>query len=86
MRALAEARLQVPQDCSLVGYDDIELVSYVTPPLTTIRQDKNAIAEAAVQLLLERIAEPSLPARARILPTHLVERQSTRRMKQLSNR
>lgn len=80
LRALVEARLQVPQDCSLVGFDDIELASYVTPPLTTIRQDKNAMAEAAVQLLLERIAEPSLPARTRILPTRLVERQSTRRI------
>lgn len=80
LRALAEAGLHVPQDCSLVGYDDIELASYVTPPLTTIRQDKNAMAEAAVQLLLERIAEPSLPARTRILPTCLVERQSTRRI------
>lgn len=80
LRALAEARLQVPQDCSLLGFDDIELASYVTPPLTTIRQDKNAMAEAAVQLLLERIAEPSLPARTRILPTRLVERQSTRRI------
>jgi LacI family transcriptional regulator len=80
LRALAEAGLHVPQDCSLLGFDDIELASYVTPPLTTIRQDKNAMAEAAVQLLLERIAEPSLPARTRILPTCLVERQSTRRI------
>ncbi len=80
LRALAEAGLQVPQDCSLVGYDDIELASYITPPLTTIRQDKNAMADAAVQLLLERIADPGLPARTRILPTRLVERQSTRRI------
>ena len=80
LRALSEAGLRVPLDCSLVGYDDIELASYVTPPLTTIRQDKNAMAEAAVQLLVERIAEPTLPARTRILPTHLVERQSTRRI------
>jgi LacI family transcriptional regulator len=80
LRALAEAGLQVPQDCSLVGYDDIELASYVTPPLTTIRQDKNAMADAAVQLLLERIADPGLPARTRILPIRLVERQSTRRI------
>ena len=80
LRALAEAGLQVSQDCSLVGYDDIELASYVTPPLTTIRQDKNAMADAAVQLLLERIADPGLPARTRILPIRLVERQSTRRI------
>lgn len=80
LRALSEAGLRVPQDCSLVGYDDIELASYITPPLTTVRQDKAALAEAAVQLLLERVAEPGLPARTRILPAHLVERQSTRRI------
>ncbi|MCX7976366.1 MAG: LacI family transcriptional regulator [Bellilinea sp.] len=80
LRALSEAGLLVPQDCSLVGFDDIELASYVTPPLTTIRQDKTALAEAAVQLLLERIAEPGLPARTRILPTRLIERLSTRRI------
>ncbi len=80
LRALSEAGLRVPHDCSLVGFDDIELASYITPPLTTIRQDKTALAEAAVQLLLERIAEPDLPARTRILPTRLIERLSTRRM------
>lgn len=81
LRALSEAGLQVPQDCSLVGFDDIELASYTTPPLTTIRQDKNAIAKAAVNLLLERIADPDLPARTRILPTQLISRLSTQRAK-----
>lgn len=80
LRALAEANLRVPEDISLVGFDDIELASYLTPPLTTIRQDKTALAEAALQLLLQRIAEPGLPARTRVLPTALVVRQSTRRL------
>lgn len=80
LRALSEAGLRVPQDCSLIGFDDIELASFITPPLTTIRQDKAALAEAAVTLLLERIAEPDLPARTRILPTQLIERLSTRRI------
>lgn len=80
LRALSEAGLRVPQDCSLIGFDDIELSSFTTPPLTTIRQDKAALAEAAVTLLLERIAEPDLPARTRILPTQLIERLSTRRI------
>lgn len=80
LRALSEAGLHVPRDCSLVGFDDIELASYITPPLTTIRQDKSALAEAAVELLLGRIAQPDLPARTRILPTQLIERHSTRRL------
>ncbi|MCS6907641.1 MAG: LacI family DNA-binding transcriptional regulator [Anaerolineales bacterium] len=80
LRALSEAGLRVPEDCSVVGFDDIELASYVTPPLTTIRQDKTGLAETAVQLLLERIATPGLPSRTHVLPTQLVERQSTRRV------
>lgn len=80
LRALAEAGLRVPEDCSIVGYDDIELASYAAPPLTTVRQDKVAIAEAALRLVLERINQPELPARCETLPVELVERQSTRRM------
>jgi LacI family transcriptional regulator len=79
LRALGEAGLRVPEHCSLVGFDDIELASYVIPPLTTIGQDKTALAEAAVTLLLERIADPDLPAQNRVLPTKLIERLSTRR-------
>ncbi|MCX7946907.1 MAG: LacI family transcriptional regulator [Hydrogenophilus sp.] len=76
LRALAEAGLRVPADCAVVGFDDIELASYAHPPLTTIRQDKGALAETAVQFLVERIANPSLPARTHIVATSLVERQS----------
>jgi LacI family transcriptional regulator len=80
LRALAEANLRVPQDCSVIGFDDIELASYLTPPLTTIRQNKMAMAEAAVTLLLERMIDPSRPARRHLLPTVLVQRQSTGRI------
>ncbi|WP_298818135.1 LacI family DNA-binding transcriptional regulator [Chloroflexus sp.] len=76
LRALAEAGRQVPTDCAVIGFDDIELASYVNPPLTTIRQDKEALADRAVQFLLERIANPNLPARAHLVPTTLVERLS----------
>lgn len=64
----------------MIGFDDIELASYLTPPLTTIRQNKMAMAEAAVTLLLERMIDPSRPARRHLLPTVLVQRQSTGRI------
>lgn len=80
LRALSEYGLRAPEDCSLIGFDDIELASYINPPLTTIRQDKSAIAKAAVTLLLERITEPHLPARTCILPTQLIKRLSTQRI------
>jgi DNA-binding LacI/PurR family transcriptional regulator len=43
MHALNEAGLNVPKDVSVVGFDDIPLASYFTPPLTTIRQDLTQI-------------------------------------------
>lgn len=76
LRALTEAGLRVPADCAVVGFDDIELASYANPPLTTIRQDKAALAATAVKFLLERIADPGLPARTHLVATSLVERQS----------
>jgi len=80
LRALAEMGLRVPEDVSLIGFDDIELASYTTPPLTTIRQDKAAMAQTALNLLLERIVDRQIPARQRVIPVTLVERQSTRRI------
>lgn len=76
LRALAETGRQVPHDCAVVGFDDIELASYANPPLTTIRQDKAALATMAVQFLRERIARTDIPARTYIVATTLVERLS----------
>ncbi len=76
LRALAEAGWRVPDDCAVIGFDDIDLASFVNPPLTTIRQDKGALAEESVRLLLERIADPNLPARTCLVATTLVERLS----------
>ncbi len=80
LRALAELRLAVPDAVAVIGFDDIELASYASPPLTTIRQDKVALGQAAVRLLLERIADRDLPARRVVIPTTLIERETTRRI------
>ncbi|KPL83436.1 LacI family transcriptional regulator [Thermanaerothrix daxensis] len=80
LRALAELGRRVPEEVAVVGFDDIELASYTTPPLTTVRQDKVALGRAAVQLLLERIADRRLPARRQVIPTTLIERETTRRV------
>ncbi|STJ92283.1 DNA-binding transcriptional repressor RbsR of ribose metabolism [Escherichia coli] len=42
-QALYQAELQVPQDIAVIGYDDIELASFMTPPLTTIHQPKDEL-------------------------------------------
>ena len=75
--AAAEAKVRVPEQLSVIGYDDIALASYSTPRLTTVAQPKYAMGEMITQLLLARIAGGNLPLRRELLTTTLVERQST---------
>jgi DNA-binding LacI/PurR family transcriptional regulator len=59
--AAFEHGLRVPQDLSLVGFDDIAISQYLTPPLTTVRQPVEAISQQAVALLVERISAGDAP-------------------------
>jgi LacI family transcriptional regulator len=70
------AGLRVPQDVSIIGFDDIGLAAVANPPLTTVAQPKNAIGTLAADLLVERIRNPQAPCRQLLLPTELVIRQS----------
>lgn len=77
-RALHEAGRSVPADVSVVGFDDIPLAEYFTPPLTTVAQDFRAIAHRLVDLLLEQIREGTpLKDVHSLVPTKLVVRAST---------
>ncbi len=79
IRAAAEAGLSVPEDLSIVGFDDIQLASHFNPPLTTMRQDKLGLGGAAGDALVARVAgDPDRPA-LRTLPVELVVRGSTAR-------
>jgi LacI family transcriptional regulator len=55
IRALANAGLRVPQDCSVIGFDDVAACSLYTPPLTTIRQPLEAMGAMAVSIALDGI-------------------------------
>lgn len=80
-RALAEAGLRVPDDMSVIGFDDIEAASYTIPPLTTIRQPLEDIATSAFELLLDLLdAKKTLDTSQIILPPELIVRKSTRRL------
>lgn len=75
--ALHEYSLRVPDDLSVVGFDDIPEASFFRPPLTTIRQDFNQLGDTGVRYLLERIGNPDAPTKQHILYPDLVVRQST---------
>ncbi|MCP4165807.1 MAG: LacI family transcriptional regulator [Chloroflexi bacterium] len=75
--AATKMGLHVPADLSIVGYDDVRLASFTVPPLTTIEQPKHEIGVLAATLLFQRIQQPDLPPRRRLLETSLKIRQST---------
>ena len=77
MRALFEAGRALPGDVSVVGFDDVPFARYLTPPLTTVRQDFDAIARRSLELLLNGIRdEDDAPVHAAITP-ELIVREST---------
>jgi len=55
IRALRDANLDVPEDVSVIGFDDIQLAAYHTPRLTTIPQPLRDIGETAARILLQRL-------------------------------
>ncbi|QDC08687.1 LacI family DNA-binding transcriptional regulator [Oceanicola sp. D3] len=83
MSTLMAAGVRVPEDISVVGFDDIDLSKVYTPALTTIRQDRHALGARAARLLLERIAATNDPLAAddgscvEMVGVELVARQST---------
>jgi LacI family transcriptional regulator len=80
IRAANEAGIKIPEALSVIGYDDIALASFSTPPLTTIAQPKQAIGNLTAQILVNRIVDPEAPLRREMLKSQLVIRQSTARM------
>ncbi|MGQ9629854.1 MAG: LacI family DNA-binding transcriptional regulator [bacterium] len=71
--------LRIPEDISLVGYDDIEGARFFDPPLTTVRQDQFSMGEKAVDLLLKQMSDPGRPEKI-LLEPKLIIRQSCRRI------
>jgi len=86
MFALIEAGFHVPQDVSVVGFDDIHLAETVVPALTTMRVNKQAMGRFAVQLLLNQVPNQSESGYVTsILRPVLVERSSTSRVPKSGN-
>lgn len=77
LRALREAGRRVPQEVSVVGFDDIPTAELLEPPLTVIRQPTYRIGERAAELLMGRIEDPEAPVQEVLLPASLVVRGST---------
>jgi LacI family transcriptional regulator len=82
IRALHEFGLRVPDDVSVIGFDDIQSAAYQVPSLTTIRQPLQKMGTTAAQLLLKRLAGESIPDLVQVEP-ELIIRESTAPAKSL---
>jgi LacI family transcriptional regulator len=74
--AIHDAGMLVPNDISVIGFDDIPLASFTFPRLTTISQPAQDLGRLAARLLVERIQNPQAPAQHHRLPVRLIERDS----------
>jgi LacI family transcriptional regulator len=74
--ALHEAGLRVPQDVSIVGYDDIPEAEFSDPPLTTIRQPMQEVGKAAARLLIQMVEDSQATPQQILFDTELVIRSS----------
>ena len=77
LRALHQNDVHVPKDVRVVGFDDVNFATLVSPALTTARQPCKELASAAFHAMLERQVEPSLPPRHMMIMPQLVVRESS---------
>jgi DNA-binding LacI/PurR family transcriptional regulator len=76
MAGLHRAGLSVPRDVSVIGMDNLVMTAYANPPLTTVEMPSAEMARTMVAMVVERLAQPDLPAREVLFQPRLVERQS----------
>ncbi len=77
MRALHEHGRKIPEDVSVVGFDDMEEATAFWPPLTSVRQSFRSVGRRAMEELLAQIADEKSTPETILIPTELVIRDST---------
>jgi DNA-binding LacI/PurR family transcriptional regulator len=86
MRAIAEKGLNVPNDISVIGFDDIEWASYATPPLTTVKIYKKEMGSNAIKKLIEQVEGRANLSVKSTMPTELIIRESCAALKKKRSR
>lgn len=80
IRALREEKLKVPEDISIIGFDNIEASALSNPPLTTIMQPIYQLGEMSAKILLRLLSGENLEQKRYLLKTQLIERKSCRKI------
>ncbi len=79
--AMRERGIRVPQDVSVVGYNDVAVANFYIPRLTTVRQDGVVLGNLTLDYLVSLIQKPDTPVHERVLKPQLIVRDSTRPLK-----
>lgn len=79
-RYMYEKRIRIPDDVSVIGYEDCALAEFMTPPLTTISRNKNRLGHEACVLMLNKLDFPTRDNKEVIVPFSLIERNSVVRL------
>ena len=80
MAGLHACGRRIPEDISIIGFDDINICRLITPPLTTIHQNPAEKGRVAVEFMLKRLQNKPIEKNEIILPVSLVERESVRKI------
>jgi LacI family transcriptional regulator len=80
MRAAREMAVKIPADVSIIGYDDIDIASYLVPPLTTVRQSFFEMAQIATDNLIRANEDGTSFYGKYTVPVELIERGSCRKV------
>ena len=83
LRALGEHGRKVPEDVSIVGFDDIPESGYFSPPLTTVHQPFDELGRRSVRLVLKQIEARTSSREQSVIAPELVIRNSTRMSRKL---
>ncbi|AJS61129.1 LacI family DNA-binding transcriptional regulator [Paenibacillus sp. IHBB 10380] len=79
MKAFEDSGISIPEDVSVIGFDDIQLAEYVNPPLTTIRQPKREAGSLAAHLLFQKLSGADVKRNYKLM-IEMVERNSVKRV------
>lgn len=80
MKAFQKHGYQIPEDISVIGFDDMPLCDMMSPPLSTMKVRKHELGATAVQRLMDRIHNPDLARLKMCMSTRLIPRDSVRSM------
>jgi LacI family transcriptional regulator len=85
IRALAEEKRNVPDDISIVSFDDSPYAAYLATPMTSVAQSYSEIGDVAVKLLFDQIQSTREPKGGILLPTSLIVRKSVKQVQATFN-